>query len=167
LEARSEGLPVVTFDRGALGELVTHGETGYICATDDLAGLREGIRYFLDRPAERGRASANSLAAAARPDNDCTPAEFERKWWALVERASWSDAEAARWMDLERRGRRRGADRRRHGGRAARRPVSAARALDPGRHRCRRPRTSGASRGDRRPDSGRRRRRTVHSVDGG
>lgn len=88
LEARSEGLPIVTFDRGALGELVAHKDTGYICATQDLAGLREGIRFFLDRPSERSRASANSLAAAARPDDDCTPAEFERRWWALFERAS-------------------------------------------------------------------------------
>jgi glycosyltransferase involved in cell wall biosynthesis len=88
LEARSEGLPVVTFDRGALGELVTHKETGYICATSDLTGLREGIRYFLDHPDERSRASANSLAASARPDEECTPAEFERRWWALFERAS-------------------------------------------------------------------------------
>jgi glycosyltransferase involved in cell wall biosynthesis len=88
LEARSEGLPVVTFDRGALRELVAHRQTGYICPTTDLAGLREGIRYFLDRPAERRRASANSIAAASRPDDDCTPAEFERRWWALFERAS-------------------------------------------------------------------------------
>jgi glycosyltransferase involved in cell wall biosynthesis len=88
LEARSEGLPVVTFDRGALGELVTHKETGFICATNDVAGLREGIEHFLRRPAERARASTNSLAAAARPDNDCTTAEFERRWWALFERAS-------------------------------------------------------------------------------
>jgi mannosyltransferase len=88
LEARSEGLPVVTFDRGALRELVAHKETGYICPTNDTAGLCEGIRYFVDRPSERSRASANSLAAAARADDECTPAEFERRWWALFERAS-------------------------------------------------------------------------------
>jgi glycosyltransferase involved in cell wall biosynthesis len=88
LEARSEGLPVVTFDRGALRELVAHEETGYICPTNDLAGLREGIRHFLDQPALRRRASANSIAAASRADDDCTPAEFERRWWALFERAS-------------------------------------------------------------------------------
>jgi len=88
LEARSVGLPVVTFDRGAMGELVAHRETGYMCPTLDVAGVREGVKYFLDRPSERDRASANSLAAGARPDNDCTPAEFERRWSALFERAS-------------------------------------------------------------------------------
>ena len=67
LEARSEGLPIVTFDRGALGELVAHKDTGYICPTQDLAGVREGIRYFSDRPSERSRQSANSLAAAVHP----------------------------------------------------------------------------------------------------
>jgi glycosyltransferase involved in cell wall biosynthesis len=88
LEARSVGLPVVTFDRGALGELVVHRETGYICRTADVAGVQEGVRYFLDNASERDRAGANSLAMAARPDDDCTPGEFERRWWALFERAS-------------------------------------------------------------------------------
>jgi glycosyltransferase involved in cell wall biosynthesis len=88
LEARTVGLPAVTFARGGLGELVVHRETGYLCPTADLDGLLEGLRYFLSQPAARARASANSLAAAARPDEDCTPAEFERRWWALFERAS-------------------------------------------------------------------------------
>jgi glycosyltransferase involved in cell wall biosynthesis len=88
LEARSVGLPVVTFARGGLAELVTHLDTGYLCPTADLAGLLEGVRFFLSHPAERARASANSLAAAAEPGNDCTPAEFERRWWALFARAS-------------------------------------------------------------------------------
>ena len=88
LEARSVGLPVVTFARGGLGELVTHRQTGYICPTADLAGLSEGLHYFLTQPGERDRASANSLAAATGPDNDCTPTEFERRWWALFKRAS-------------------------------------------------------------------------------
>jgi glycosyltransferase involved in cell wall biosynthesis len=88
LEARSVGLPVVTFDRGALAELVSHRETGYVCPAADLAGLREGVAYFLDRPDERARASDASIAAAHRPDEDCTPAEFERRWWALFAKAS-------------------------------------------------------------------------------
>ena len=88
LEARSVGLPVVAFDRGAMAELVAHRETGYMCATADLAGLVDGVRYFLDRPSERARASVNSLMAADQPGNDCTPAEFERRWSAVFERAS-------------------------------------------------------------------------------
>ena len=35
LEARSDGLPAVTFARGGLGELVAHRETGYLCPTPD------------------------------------------------------------------------------------------------------------------------------------
>ncbi len=88
LEARSVGLPVVTFDRGALGELVAHRQTGYVCSSADLDGLREGIRHFLTNPGERERASANSIAAAAAADNDCTTTEFERRWWELFEVSS-------------------------------------------------------------------------------
>jgi glycosyltransferase involved in cell wall biosynthesis len=88
LEARSVGLPVVTFPRGGLGELVYHRETGYLCPTSDLDGLLEGLRYCLAQPTERARMSANSLAVTAQPDEDCTAAEFERRWWALFERAS-------------------------------------------------------------------------------
>ena len=64
LEARSVGLPVVTFARGGLTELVGHGTTGYVCASADLAGLLDGLRYFLAHPAERAAASARSLAAS-------------------------------------------------------------------------------------------------------
>jgi len=88
LEARSVGLPVVTFARGGLTELVSHGTTGYVCASADLAGLLDGLRYFLAHPAERATASAGSLAVSVEPGNDCTPGEFERRWWAMFEKAS-------------------------------------------------------------------------------
>lgn len=86
LEARALGLPVVAFARGGLVELVSHRETGYLCPTADLAGLLEGLRYFLRDPAARARASAASLAATSAPENDCTPGEFERRWWAMFDR---------------------------------------------------------------------------------
>jgi glycosyltransferase involved in cell wall biosynthesis len=88
LEARSVGLPVVTFARGGLTELVSHGDTGYVCASADLDGLLDGLRHFLADPGERAAASARSLAASAAPTNDCTPGEFERRWWAMFEKAS-------------------------------------------------------------------------------
>ena len=88
LEARSVGLPVVTFARGGLTELVSHGRTGYVCASADLDGLLEGLRHFLVHPAQRAAASAQSLAASSAPGNDCTPGEFERRWWAMFEKAS-------------------------------------------------------------------------------
>ena len=83
LEARDVGLPVVTFARGGLPELVEHRRTGYVCPTADLAGLLEGLRYFLVQPSEREAASVNSLVAASAPSNDCTPSEFERRWSAM------------------------------------------------------------------------------------
>ena len=49
----------------------------------DLDGLLRGLRYYLANPAEREAASANSLRVTASPDNDCSPAEFERRWWSI------------------------------------------------------------------------------------
>jgi glycosyltransferase involved in cell wall biosynthesis len=88
LEARSVGLPVVTFARGGLTELVSHGDTGYVSASADLEGLLGGLRHFIADPAERAAASARSMAVSTAPTNDCTPGEFERRWWAMFEKAS-------------------------------------------------------------------------------
>jgi glycosyltransferase involved in cell wall biosynthesis len=83
LEARSVGLPVVTFARGGLTELVVHRRTGYLCETADLPGLLAGLRYFLEQPERRTVASAGSIDVSSEPDNDCTTPEFERRWWAM------------------------------------------------------------------------------------
>ena len=81
-------MPVVTFDRGGLTELVEHKRTGYVCETPDLPGLLTGLRYYLCNPAERAAASAHSLAASVAPGNDCTAHEFERRWWAMFNAAA-------------------------------------------------------------------------------
>jgi glycosyltransferase involved in cell wall biosynthesis len=94
LEARSVGLPVVTFARGGLTELVVHHRTGYICESADLPGLLAGLRYFLARPEARAAASAGSLDLSSEPDNDCTSGEFERRWWAMFAPAEHSRAAA-------------------------------------------------------------------------
>jgi hypothetical protein len=78
----------VTFARGGLTELVSHRDTGYVCASADLDGLLDGLRHFIGDPGERAAASARSLAASIAPTNDCTPGEFERRWWAMFEKAS-------------------------------------------------------------------------------
>ncbi len=83
LEARSVGLPVVTFARGGLTELVDHGRTGYIADTPDLAGLVAGLRYYLTDRAARDSASAHSLGVTSSPENDCATGEFERRWWSV------------------------------------------------------------------------------------
>ena len=85
LEARSVGLPVVTFARGGLPELVEHGRTGYVCDTPDVPGLLAGLRFYLADRAARETASANSLCVTAAPDNDCTAPEFERRWWSMFQ----------------------------------------------------------------------------------
>jgi glycosyltransferase involved in cell wall biosynthesis len=83
LEARSVGLPVVTFANGGLTELVEHGRTGYLCESADLPSLLAGLRFYLACPEERAAASVSSLNVTSEPDNDCTSREFERRWWAM------------------------------------------------------------------------------------
>jgi len=83
LEARSVGLPVVTFARGGLPELVEHRRTGYVCDTPDLEGLLAGLRHYLADARARDAASANSLCVTSSAGNDCTTPEFERRWWAM------------------------------------------------------------------------------------
>jgi glycosyltransferase involved in cell wall biosynthesis len=83
LEARSVGLPVVTFAHGGLTELVDHGRTGYLCESADLPGLLAGLRFYLACPEERAAASVSSLNVSSEPGNDCTSREFERRWWAM------------------------------------------------------------------------------------
>ncbi|MEG3637954.1 glycosyltransferase family 4 protein [Magnetococcus sp. PR-3] len=53
LEAMALGLPVVTFNRGAITEIVRHDETGWICTEESLESLIEGTRYVLDHPDRR------------------------------------------------------------------------------------------------------------------
>jgi glycosyltransferase involved in cell wall biosynthesis len=83
LEARSVGLPVVTFARGGLPELVEHGQTGYVSRSADLEGLLAGLRLYLTNRAERDAASRKSLCVTSSPDNDCTAPEFQRRWWTI------------------------------------------------------------------------------------
>ncbi len=85
LEAKHAGLPAVTFARGGLTEQIRHGETGYLCSTHDVAGLLEGLTYFLTQPAERARISAESLVEVERTDSDHQPAEFASRWLHLFE----------------------------------------------------------------------------------
>ena len=79
-EARSVGLPVVTFRSGALPELVEHERTGYLSETSDLAGLLAGLRHFLRDRIARDQASARSLYVTTALDRECTAHEFGRRW---------------------------------------------------------------------------------------
>jgi glycosyltransferase involved in cell wall biosynthesis len=64
IEAKQAGIPSVVSSSGALPELITHGENGWICGEDSAAALAEGIEYFLDGD-RLGRAMASARASAA------------------------------------------------------------------------------------------------------
>ncbi len=86
LEAKSSGLPVVAFRRGAVPELIEHEETGFLCRGLDRESLIEGIDYFLSDAEARDRASEASRRAYMGPANDSAHHVFARAWQALFSR---------------------------------------------------------------------------------
>jgi len=62
IEAMAAGVPVLSSDVGGVGDLVTHGETGWLVPPADPSALARGIERLLRDPALRRR-----LAGAARP----------------------------------------------------------------------------------------------------
>jgi glycosyltransferase involved in cell wall biosynthesis len=62
IEAMAAGIPVLSTDVGGVGDLVTHGQTGWLVPPGDPPALARAIRTLLEDPALRSR-----LAAAARP----------------------------------------------------------------------------------------------------
>lgn len=83
LEAKSVGLPVVAFARGAIPELVEHKETGYLCESADAQGLEQGVEYFLDSLEVWNRARQRSLKFFDRPECPYRFEAFARAWRAL------------------------------------------------------------------------------------
>ena len=59
-ESMACGTPVVTFETGAIPEIVKHLETGYIAKYKDLRDFITGIKKFIDDKEIRNIASANS-----------------------------------------------------------------------------------------------------------
>jgi glycosyltransferase involved in cell wall biosynthesis len=63
MEALASGTPVVAFRRGALGEIVEHGVTGFL--VDDVEGMADGIRAVeMIEPAMCRRAAEERFSAA-------------------------------------------------------------------------------------------------------
>ena len=61
LEGQGLGLPAVTFDVGAAGEIVKQGETGFVTRVNDRREFTKRLvelladRYLLDKMGKRGR----------------------------------------------------------------------------------------------------------------
>jgi glycosyltransferase involved in cell wall biosynthesis len=83
LEAKSVGLPVVGFKRGAIPELVEHKQTGYLCESADAKGLEEGVAYFLDSMEAWNGARQKSLRFFDQPECPYRFEVFARDWCAL------------------------------------------------------------------------------------
>jgi glycosyltransferase involved in cell wall biosynthesis len=83
LEARSVGLPAVTFDRGGLPELVEDRKSGYVCRSADLEGLLSGIEFFLEDPSTWAQAREFCLRSMKDSASPYSPAAFERAWRAV------------------------------------------------------------------------------------
>lgn len=62
IEAMAAGVPVLSTDVGGVGDLIVHGETGWLVPPGDPPALARAIQALLVDPALAGR-----LAAAARP----------------------------------------------------------------------------------------------------
>jgi glycosyltransferase involved in cell wall biosynthesis/GT2 family glycosyltransferase len=54
-EAGAVGLPLVSTDVGAIGEIVRHGETGLLVPVDDVGALADALRLLAGDPAARQR----------------------------------------------------------------------------------------------------------------
>jgi glycosyltransferase involved in cell wall biosynthesis len=79
LEAKMASIPSVVTPRGALPELIRHGEDGWICADISALALAEGIEKLLPDPAAAraaGKAASASLERFGRE-------RFEQRWWEV------------------------------------------------------------------------------------
>ena len=77
VEAMSQGVPVVCFRSGALGEIVLHQQTGLVCDEETVACLASNIHRFLD-----DRSLRSSCAEAARN-------RFQQLYFDDAIRARW------------------------------------------------------------------------------
>jgi len=69
IEAMAAGVPVVSTDVGGVGDLVVHGETGWLVPPGDPPALARAIQGLLADPALRARlAVAARTAALSRHD---------------------------------------------------------------------------------------------------
>jgi glycosyltransferase involved in cell wall biosynthesis len=64
IEAMAAGVPVLSTDVGGVGDLIVHGETGWLVPPEDPPALAEAIRALLVDPALRARLAASARTVA-------------------------------------------------------------------------------------------------------
>jgi glycosyltransferase involved in cell wall biosynthesis len=79
IEAKQAGVPSVVFPTGGLPEQVRHTVNGFVCRTPDVAGLTEGILFFLYDPKRIGQAGE----AARKSVSEYSPAAVGQVWEKL------------------------------------------------------------------------------------
>jgi glycosyltransferase involved in cell wall biosynthesis len=84
MEAMACGLPVVAVDACALGELVRHGENGFLARPGDAAGLARHLELICAYPALRARMSAASSRIIGTHAFDRLLDEWEALYRALA-----------------------------------------------------------------------------------
>ena len=63
IEAKRAGIPSVVFPTGALPEIVTHRDDGWVCREVSVEALLEGLEYFLSDPDRLRRAGERARAS--------------------------------------------------------------------------------------------------------
>ena len=80
LEAKAAGIPSVVFPTGALPELISHRENGWVCAEVSADALAEGIEYFLACPARLTSAGRSARESVERFGKE----RFADTWWSVI-----------------------------------------------------------------------------------
>jgi glycosyltransferase involved in cell wall biosynthesis len=84
IEAKQAGIPSVVFPTGALPELITHAEDGWICSEVDAQALAAGLEYFLQDPTRIEQAGNAARASVEQFSRD----RFADAWWMAFERSN-------------------------------------------------------------------------------
>ena len=82
IEAKHAGIPTVALPSGALPELISQGEDGWVCKAETAGSLAEGLEYFL-QPDQLQRGMAFARASAANYGR----ARFEQAWRGIFANA--------------------------------------------------------------------------------
>ena len=86
LEAMACEVPVVASRVGGLPEVIDDGETGFLCAPDDLDGMAErGASVLLDRARHERIAIAGAMAVRTRFCTDAIVPQYEAHYRAVLD----------------------------------------------------------------------------------